>query len=191
MRRGTRWAVTAAAAIACALPARAEAQSGFGQSFTTGATNTFLQSVFTGSIQGSTAVGYTWELQALSGNTLTGPILFQQAVAGPVASNQTLNTRLQLAANSTYAFLLFNTGGGVLILSSGGSQIAGGTAVTCSTTTCTPQVGDVNQFALNLTSGPSTTTPEPASMTLLGTGVAGLIAARRRRRQAQAEPTSV
>lgn len=143
---------------------------GEGQSFTAPTTSYFLQSVRTGSLSGPSSGGsYSFVLFALGGMTLTGPALFEQALTGPVEVNQTVNVNTLLTPGGTYAFLL---------------KASGSALITCFGTSCGGYSDvDITDFSLAFAEPPASTVPEPMSMALLGTGLAGVAGARLRRRK--------
>ncbi len=156
---------------------------GEGQSFTAPTTSFFLQSVRTGSLSGPSSGGsYSFVLFALSGMTLTGPALFEQALTGPVEVNQTVNVNTLLAPGGTYAFLLRASGGA--LITGFAPDFMDGQALTCFGTSCGGYSDvDIADFSLAFAEPPASTVPEPMSMALLGTGLAGVAGARLRRRK--------
>lgn len=156
---------------------------GEGQSFTAPTASFLLQSVRTGSLFGPTSgVGYSFVLFALSGTTLTGPALFEEALTGPVEVDRTVNVNTLLAPGGTYAFLLMASGGALITGFS--PDFMDGQAVTCFGTTCGGYSEvDITNFSLAFAEPPASTVPEPVSMALLGTGLGGVAGARLRRRK--------
>jgi hypothetical protein len=155
---------------------------GDGQLFTVPATS-FLQSVRSGSLFGPTSgAGYSFVLFAVSGLTLTGPALFEQVLTGPVEADQTVNVNTLLTPGGTYAFLLRASGAG--LITSFSPDFMDGQAVTCFGTSCGGDSGvDIRNFSLTFAEPPASAVPEPMSMALLGTGLAGVAVARLRRRK--------
>lgn len=187
-----RSAIVFACAATTFGPANLTAQGYFGQSFTApSGTNTLLQSISVG--QGG-LTGYSFnndtftaEIFAVTGGGLSGPSLFSQ-VLGSSFDGFSLTPNINLTSGGTYALVVnvgqvsANTAGD--IYADGNGIECGGTIVGCDvlfgSTPHTP-ADDLTGFSVRF--GAATTTPEPTSFALIGTGLIGLVPVMRIRKR--------
>lgn len=160
-------------------------RSMLGQSFIApSGPNTLLQQLTigaTGIIGSSSGAPYTADIYALSGGALVGNSLFSQGL-GTSVRGLTLFPNLALTAGASYAVLV-SGGDGSFYATFDANGYAGGSAYTCFAGSDCGAFGanDLNGFGLQFR--PATTTPEPGTSVLLGTGVFAFGAGMTRRRR--------
>ena len=173
----------AAAALVSLSALAAQAQSGVGQTFTApAAPNTLLQSISVSSYSALAGTTNTFSIFAFNGTNTVGSALFQQMLTGP-NSGVSFTPGITLSPGSSYLFLTTVTSE-TSVGRSTDNPFAGGQFVICTAGTCSGNAtDDMTGFSVTFGAAPVTTTPEPSSMALLGTGLVGLVPMVRRRRR--------
>ena len=166
----------------------------FGQSFTVSGSDTYLSSFAFDTTYVSGDLNVQFNLYAWNGSTYTGPVLYQSGVKKLLdnsASNLlTYAPNVQLVQGQQYMAFLNTAGVGNTTSPSTGFTYVSGSAYSggefrwqrsASDVTWNTTSGDT-RFNAVFTAAPSDV-PEPASVALLGLGLAGVFMARRRKQK--------
>jgi hypothetical protein len=167
--------------LAAAPAGKAAAQNSnnelFLQSFLSSSSVSILTSIFASNV--SFSAGSAIDIRQFNGTTL-GPSLFYQTMVSAFSGALTLTPNIQLAANTIYAVVIETTtmpGGSTDNAYSGGSIYVRNNATS-------PWVNaNVDVAGFKATMVPVTATPEPATMALMASGLAGLGGFQLRRRK--------